>query len=239
MLFRLIAFAVCAVLCQGCAFIHQAGVNRKTNPRFRNADPAELAPMLALPIGECHIGRRRATRDSRQRKLFAMTVPPKMWESAGLPGTAQTGSTPLTPTLCDELLGHHLDSWNGSPILVEAVGKALRDRSAQSVLVTLYIVQHECRETQRAIRDRNGVQVGSVATGEECHEQGDVLMSSTLLDKKGVIVWHAEAKCGGYVGQPDARDCGTQYEKAETVTTELFEGLPHPADVELWKGAAD
>lgn len=210
-LIRLFVLIFLAGAATGCGWLHAKQIAKRTNPKYRSA--AIPGPTRVLPIFACPRARRGVTPSEADRRRLATTVVPALWQAAGGPGEPALGDEP-TPVFCQEFYeGESYPPWAGNDALRGAVGGLLAD-GEQSVLTVFVALTYSCEEKTGSVRDRNGVLVGTVGTGDVvCAENGGAHVLAYLLSAEGEIVWHSGAEID-------------LQQDAAAVATELFEGFP-------------
>ncbi|MDI1442432.1 hypothetical protein [Polyangium sp. 6x1] len=209
---NVILLLILSVASSGCGWLHAAQIAKRTNPKYREGKTSVPRPThLALPF-ECPHERRGVERARSTRTQLMTNVMPELWRTAGGSGAPSSGTT--SEALCSELYTSDRElEWQGTPAVRAAVQSMLPDEE-QSLLVTLYAVKYECREVAGTVRDRNGVAVGSVGTGEQvCEETSLVDVTTALYTRDGELIWLSGREID--VGE-DPRE----------IASSIFEGYP-------------
>ena len=200
------------VATSGCAWLHAKKIAKRTNPAYRAG--AIPGPTRMLPVFECPRARRDVTLDAEARRRLASNLVPALWRAAGGTGAPLVGPEP-SPAFCQELFeSDSYPPWAGNEALHDAVASQLAD-GEQSALVLFHVPTYSCYEKAGTVRDRNGVAIGSIGTGEEiCEENGSAFVYAYLFGADGAIIWQS----GETV---DLREDGA------AVAGRILEGFPH------------
>jgi hypothetical protein len=204
-------FLASLVATSGCAWLHAKKIAKRTNPAYRTG--AIPGPTRMLPVFECPRSRRDVSRDDAVRRRFESNLVPALWRAAGGTGEPMLGPEP-SPAFCQELFESDSYPWAGNEALRAAVASQLAD-GEQSALVLFYAPTYSCNEKAGTVRDRNGVAVGSIGTGEEvCEDNGYAFVFAYLFAADGALIWHS----GDTVG---SREDGA------AAAHRILEGFPH------------
>ena len=199
------------VATSGCAWLHAKKIAKRTNPAYRTG--AIPGPTRLLPVFECPRAKRDVARDDGARERLARSLVPALWRTAGGTGEPAVGPEP-SPAFCHELFeSESYPPWAGNEALHDAVASQLTD-GEQSALVLFHAPTYSCREKAGTVRDRNGVAIGSIGTGEEiCEENGNAFVFAYLFAADGAIIWQSGENV-------DLREDGA------AVAGRLLEGFP-------------